>query len=106
MPGDARHVLVIEDDAETADQLVDCLKSSGYEVDLAVDGEDGLRRALAADYVVMTVECPTCKTKQKIHVAVTVGGAHTGDQTIPCINCTNHFKVTVSDKILRGPFPA
>jgi two-component system, OmpR family, response regulator len=56
MPGCARHVLVIEDDAETADQLVDCLKSSGYEVDLAVDGEDGLRRALAADYVVMTVD--------------------------------------------------
>src|SRR3974377_2507531 len=52
----ARHVLVIEDDAEQADQLVDCLKSSGYEVDLAVDGEDGLRRALAADYVVMTVD--------------------------------------------------
>jgi two-component system OmpR family response regulator len=56
MPGYARHVLVIEDDAETAEQLVDCLKSSGYEVDLAVDGEDGLRRALAADYVVMTVD--------------------------------------------------
>ena len=56
MPGCAHHVLVIEDDAETADQLVDCLKSSGYEVDLAVDGEDGLRRALAADYVVMTVD--------------------------------------------------
>jgi two-component system OmpR family response regulator len=56
MPGYAPHVLVIEDDAETADQLVDCLKSSGYEVDLAVDGEDGLRRALAADYVAMTVD--------------------------------------------------
>jgi len=38
MSGYARHVLVIEDDAETAEQLVDCLKSSGYEVDLAVDG--------------------------------------------------------------------
>src|SRR5580700_7718563 len=56
MPGYARHVLVIEDEAETADQLVDCLKSSGYEVDLAVDGEDGLRRARAVDYVVMTVD--------------------------------------------------
>ena len=56
MKGNARHVLVIEDDAETAEQLVDCLKSSGYEVDLAVDGEDGLRRALAADYVAMTVD--------------------------------------------------
>ena len=56
MAGYARHVLVIEDDAETADQLVDSLKSNGYDVDLAVDGEDGLRRALAADYVVMTVD--------------------------------------------------
>ena len=56
MSGHARHVLVIEDDAETADQLADCLKSNGYEVDLAADGEDGLRRALAADYVVMTVD--------------------------------------------------
>jgi two-component system OmpR family response regulator len=56
MSGHARHVLVIEDDAETADQLADCLKSNGYAVDLAADGEDGLRRALAADYVVMTVD--------------------------------------------------
>jgi two-component system OmpR family response regulator len=56
MAGYARHVLVIEDDAETAEQLVDCLKTGGYEVDLAADGEDGLRRALAADYVVITVD--------------------------------------------------
>jgi two-component system OmpR family response regulator len=56
MGGYARRVLVIEDDAETAEQLVDCLETSGYEVDLASDGEDGLRRALVADYVVMTVD--------------------------------------------------
>jgi two-component system OmpR family response regulator len=56
MAGDARHVLVIEDDAETAEQLLDCLRTSGYEVDLAVDGEEGLRRGLAGDYVVMTVD--------------------------------------------------
>src|SRR6201997_5270965 len=56
MGGYARHVLVIEDDAETAEQLVDCLRTSGYQVDLAADGEDGLRRALATDYVVMTVD--------------------------------------------------
>ena len=56
MAGYARHVLVIEDDAETAEQLVDCLKTGGYEVDLGADGEDGLRRALAADYVVITVD--------------------------------------------------
>ena len=52
----ARHILVIEDDAETAEQLVDCLRSSGYSVDLAVDGEDGLSRARSVDYVVMTVD--------------------------------------------------
>ena len=52
----ARRVLVIEDDAETAEQLVECLQTSGYQVDLAADGEEGLRRALAADYVVMTVD--------------------------------------------------
>jgi two-component system OmpR family response regulator len=52
----ARHILVIEDDAETAEQLVDCLRSSGYSVDLAVDGEDGLNRARTVDYVVMTVD--------------------------------------------------
>ena len=56
MAGDARHVLVIEDDPETAEQLLDCLRTSGYEVDLAVDGEEGLRRGLAGDYVVMTVD--------------------------------------------------
>jgi len=52
----ARHILVIEDDAETAEQLVDCLRSSGYSVDLAADGEDGLSRARSVDYVVMTVD--------------------------------------------------
>ena len=52
----ARHILVIEDDAETAEQLVDCLQTRGYSVDLEADGEDGLKRARAADYVVMTVD--------------------------------------------------
>ena len=52
----ARHILVIEDDTETAEQLVDCLRSNGYGVDLAMDGEDGLSRARSVDYVVMTVD--------------------------------------------------
>src|ERR1700758_2067088 len=56
MVGNLRRVLVIEDDAETAEQLVDCLRASGYEVDLAVDGEVGLRRGLTGGYVVMTVD--------------------------------------------------
>ena len=52
----ARHILVIEDDAETAEQLIDCLQTSGYSVDLAADGENGLKRARSGDYVVMTVD--------------------------------------------------
>ena len=52
----ARHILVIEDDAETAEQLVDCLQMGGYGVDVAADGEDGLKRARSADYIVMTVD--------------------------------------------------
>lgn len=56
MAGDIRHVLVIEDDLETADQLVHHLCASGYSVDLAVDGEEGLRRGLSPDYLVMTVD--------------------------------------------------
>jgi two-component system, OmpR family, response regulator len=54
--GGARHILVIEDDPETAEQLVDRLQSSGYSVVLAADGEDGLSRARSADYVVITVD--------------------------------------------------
>lgn len=57
-------------------------------------------------FVVMTVECPTCKTKQKVHVAARTGFAQMGDQTIQCLRCDNYFKATVPDRIIRGPFPA
>jgi two-component system, OmpR family, response regulator len=56
MVGAARRVLVIEDDTETAGQLVDCLTASGYDVDVAADGDAGLSHALTADYAVMTVD--------------------------------------------------
>jgi two-component system, OmpR family, response regulator len=56
MAGNAHHVLVIEDDAETAEQVADCLRTNGYAIDLSTDGEDGLRRGLAANYVVITVD--------------------------------------------------
>jgi two-component system, OmpR family, response regulator len=51
-----RRVLVIEDDPETAEQLADCLARSGYSIDLATDGEEGLERALDPSYAVMTVD--------------------------------------------------
>jgi len=49
-------ILVIEDDRETAEQVVDFLATSGYQVDLAVDGNDGLRRGRSTEYAVMTID--------------------------------------------------
>ncbi len=56
MPGGRRRILVIEDDPETAEQLVDELSSHGYEVDLATNGPDGFERGRSADYAVMTID--------------------------------------------------
>jgi two-component system OmpR family response regulator len=56
MAGGERRVLVIEDDNETAGQVADSLVASGYEVDLAGDGEEALRCGRSADYAVMTVD--------------------------------------------------
>ena len=56
MPNARRRILVIEDDPETAEQLTDSLTSSGYQVDLAADGDDGLARAQSADYAVMAID--------------------------------------------------
>ena len=56
MVGGRRRILVIEDDLETAEQLVDFLSTSGYQVDLASDGNDGLSRGSSADYAVMTID--------------------------------------------------
>ena len=56
-------------------------------------------------FVVMTVECQHCKTKQKVHIAASTDGAQMGSQTIPCIKCEKDFDVMVPDKIIRGPFP-
>ena len=56
MVGGRRRILVIEDDSETAEQLVDFLSTSGYQVDLASDGNDGLSRGTSADYAVMAID--------------------------------------------------
>ena len=49
-------ILVLEDDRETAAELVASLSNSGYQVDLAVDGDEGLRRGRSGEYVVMTID--------------------------------------------------
>jgi len=51
-----RRILVIEDDPETAEQLVESLATNGYQVDLAVSGNDGLSRGRACKYAVMTID--------------------------------------------------
>jgi two-component system OmpR family response regulator len=56
MTGDARRVLVVEDDGDTAEQMVECLRTSGYTVDWASDGDQGLTLGRSAEYVVMTVD--------------------------------------------------
>jgi two-component system OmpR family response regulator len=56
MGGGRQRILVIEDDPEAAAQLVNFLTTSGYQVDLAVNGDDGLSRGCSADYAVMTID--------------------------------------------------
>jgi len=56
MTGRHRRILVVEDDPETASQLVESLTSSGYEVDLAATGGDALSRGMANDYAVVTID--------------------------------------------------
>ncbi len=56
MTGALRRILVIEDDVETAEQITDVLEARDYQVDLAVNGDDGLRLSQSTDYAVMTVD--------------------------------------------------
>ena len=56
MTGGHRRILVVEDDPETAGQLVESLKSSGYQVDLAATGGDALRCGRAYDYAVVAID--------------------------------------------------
>ena len=51
-----RRILIIEDDPETASQLVDFLGTRGYQADLAHNGNDGLRLASSHSYAVMTID--------------------------------------------------
>ena len=56
MPGGRRRILVVEDEPETAGQVVDSLAGSGYQVDLAVNGSEALTRGRSADYAVMAID--------------------------------------------------
>jgi DNA-binding response OmpR family regulator len=49
-------VLVIEDDEELAETVADGLRAARIAVDVALDGEAGLRRALVHDYDVIVLD--------------------------------------------------
>ena len=51
-----RRILVVEDDPETAGQIVEQLTTSGYQVDLAASGNEALSRGVAGDYAVITID--------------------------------------------------
>jgi DNA-binding NarL/FixJ family response regulator len=65
-----------------------------------------LRRVAGITANEITIECPQCKVRQNIHVAVSPGFAKKERQYISCINCHSEFDVTVPDKIVGGPFIA
>jgi two-component system OmpR family response regulator len=50
------HILVIEDDAATADYLRKGLRESGHVVDHAATGKDGLFMAMGGDYDTLIVD--------------------------------------------------
>lgn len=56
-------------------------------------------------YMIVTVECSSCKMKQNFHVLARAEW-RMASARIRCNNCGYHFDVSLSDEILRGPFPA
>lgn len=57
-------------------------------------------------FIIVTVECSHCKTKQKVHVAVRTVATQMADESIQCLDCDKFFKAKLPDKIVDGPFPA
>src|SRR3954451_24881267 len=49
-------ILVIEDDADTAAYMIKGLKESGYIVDHAADGKDGMFHAMSGNYDALIVD--------------------------------------------------
>lgn len=49
-------ILLIEDDEKTRELYKDILLSGGYEVETAVNGQDGLNKATSVDYSVILLD--------------------------------------------------
>jgi hypothetical protein len=63
-------------------------------------------RSSKKNYVVLTLHCPRCKSPQRIHIAASPGVRQLSGEMVRCISCDNRIKVTIPDRIIRGPFPA
>lgn len=50
------HVLLVDDDVEWSALLAEYLRSEGFEVDAAYDGESGVRAALTGQYAVVVLD--------------------------------------------------
>lgn len=50
------HLLLVEDDRETADMLSDLFADEGYRVDVARDGQQGLHLALSRSHQLMVID--------------------------------------------------
>jgi hypothetical protein len=57
-------------------------------------------------YASVTLRCPRCKASQKVHIASRPEFGMLTEERVSCIGCDFHFKVTIPDKIVGGPFPA
>jgi len=53
-----KKILIIEDDPFLREMLFKKLKSAGYEVDAAVDGEQGLKKTEGKDLVILDIMMP------------------------------------------------
>ena len=69
----------------------------------AVAVMNGLPRSYKKPHVVVTLQCPRCKTRQHVHIAARTGFGRVSER-ISCLNCDHHFKLTIPDRIIRGPF--
>ena len=57
-------------------------------------------------FVVKTLECARCKTKQKVRVSTPRSGpAQMSTQYVRCIRCDLQIAVTAAKKTVNGPYP-
>jgi DNA-binding response OmpR family regulator len=80
-PNGKKHILIVEDDQSITLGLELNLQAEGYEVSVAVDGEDGLKRASGADVdlVILDVMLP------KMNGFEVVKAVRARGQTVPVI---------------------